>query len=158
MTHECGAGSVSGKGHVNCLICGSENPWSFGLSFDIGDSGVVSARFQALPTLQGYDGILHGGVICGLLDAAMTHCLFGQGVKAVTADLHVRFLKPVPCEALVEVKARVISARPPLYRVAAELIHENEVAASAKAKFMPRRRGANVSEVESGLRLKPSSL
>jgi acyl-coenzyme A thioesterase PaaI-like protein len=71
------------------------------------------------------------------LDAAMTHCLFHRGVKAVTADLHVRFLRPVPCEALIEVRAWLVSAKSPLYHVAAELVHEREVMASAEAKFMP---------------------
>jgi acyl-coenzyme A thioesterase PaaI-like protein len=78
-------------------------------------------------------------MICGLLDAAMTHCLFSQGVKAVTADLHVRFLKPIPCEALLDLKAWLVSARPPLYRVAAQLVHGEEVVANAQGKFMPCR-------------------
>jgi uncharacterized protein (TIGR00369 family) len=124
------------NGHVNCLVCGARNPWSLGLCFEVGEADTVRARFQGHPGLQGYEGILHGGVISGLLDAAMTHCLFHHGVQAVTADLHVRFLKPVPCEALVDVKAWLISGRSPLYRVAAELIHKQQVMASAEATFM----------------------
>jgi acyl-coenzyme A thioesterase PaaI-like protein len=128
--------STSSNGHVNCLVCGTRNPWSLGLSFHVGDADTVWARFEAHPGLQGYDGILHGGVICGLLDAAMTHCLFHNGIQAVTADLRVRFLKPVPCEALLDVKAWPISMRSPLYCVAAELLHKDEVMASAEGKFM----------------------
>lgn len=125
------------NGHDNCLVCGGGNPWSLGLRFRVSDGGTVRAQFEAHPGLQGYDGILHGGVISGLLDAAMTHCLFHHGVRAVTADLHVRFLHPVSCEALLEVKAWLLAARPPLYRVAAELVHKRQVMASAEAKFMP---------------------
>ena len=128
--------SGTGNGHFNCLVCGGGNPWSLGVCFEVTDVGTVCAHFRAHPGLQGYEGILHGGVISGLLDAAMTHCLFHHGVQAVTADLHVRFIKPVPCEALVEVKAWLMSVRPPLYRVAAELIHKHRVMASAEAKFM----------------------
>ena len=130
--------TISGprNGHVNCLVCGARNPWSLGLCFEVGDADRVWTQFQAHPGLQGYEGILHGGVISGLLDAAMTHCLFHHGVQAVTADLHVRFLKPVPCEALLDVKGWLISVRPPLYRAAAELVHKQQVMASAEAKFM----------------------
>jgi uncharacterized protein (TIGR00369 family) len=128
--------SGSTNGHVNCLMCGGGNPWSLGLRFRIGDAGEVCAQFQAHPALQGYEGILHGGVISSMLDAAMTHCLFHRGVRALTAELHVRFLRPVACEALVDVKAWLVAVRPPLYRVAAELVHEQQVMACAEAKFM----------------------
>ena len=84
-------------GHANCLLCGNRNPLSLGLSFHPGDCGDINATFQAHPRLQGYQGILHGGVSSALLDAAMTHCLFHQSIEAVTGDLHVRFLKSVPC-------------------------------------------------------------
>jgi acyl-coenzyme A thioesterase PaaI-like protein len=122
--------------HVNCMICGERNPWSLGLCFQANDSNVMSARFQAHPRFQGYEGILHGGMISALLDAAMTHCLFHHGVHAVTADLHVRFVKPAPCEALLELRSWLLSARSPLYRVAADLLHEQQVVAKAEAKFM----------------------
>lgn len=88
--------------------------------------------------MQGYDGILHGGMICALLDAAMTHCLFSLGIPAVTGDMRVRFLRSVPCGALVELKARLVKARPPLYRVSAELSENTRVAARATATFMKR--------------------
>jgi acyl-coenzyme A thioesterase PaaI-like protein len=98
---------------------------------------MVRARVLGHPGLQGYDGILHGGVISALLDEAMTHCLFHHGVKAVTGELRVRFLKPVPCQADLDLKAWLSSERPPLYRVKAELVHEQQVVARAEAKFMP---------------------
>ncbi|MFH1314315.1 MAG: PaaI family thioesterase [Candidatus Eisenbacteria bacterium] len=116
-------------------MCGGRNPWSLGLRFEVRDTGKVWSRFEAHPGLQGYDGILHGGVISGLLDAAMTHCLFHHGVRAVTADLHVRFLRAVPCDALLEVTAWLLSVKPQLYRVAATLVYEGNVMASAKARF-----------------------
>jgi hypothetical protein len=78
--------------HAHCFICGDQNPRSLGLEFQAVDVDTVCATFQASPELQGYDGILHGGVIAALLDAAMTHCLFHRGIQAMTGDLHVRFL------------------------------------------------------------------
>jgi uncharacterized protein (TIGR00369 family) len=117
-------------------MCGARNPFSLGLHFHDGDRGSVWSRFKALPRFQGYEGILHGGVISALLDAAMTHCLFHQGVRAVTGDLRVQFLKPVRVDTVLHVRAWLLSVTPPLYRVAAILVHGQRVMARAEAKFM----------------------
>ncbi|MEW6363475.1 MAG: PaaI family thioesterase [Acidobacteriota bacterium] len=140
MTTEHLPADGAANGHRHCLFCGDWNPASLRLSFTVGHDGMVRSIFHANPRLQGYDGILHGGVVGALLDAAMTHCLFHHGVQALTGDLRVRFRKPVPCEALLELRAWLLSERPPLYRLAAELLHDNHVVAKAEAKFM--RRGA----------------
>ncbi len=125
-------------GHAHCLMCGQQNPRSLGLRFHRCDGG-VRTTFQTQPELQGYTGWLHGGMVASLLDAAMTHCLFDRGVEAMTGDLHIRFVEPVPCEADLEIHARVLSATPPLYRLRAELAVDSELLAWAEGKFMERR-------------------
>jgi acyl-coenzyme A thioesterase PaaI-like protein len=107
-----------------------------GLSFGVGERDTVCASFQGFPELQGYNGILHGGVVSALLDAAMTHCLFHRGVEAVTGDLRVRFLRPVPCSSVLQLQARVLSEKPPFYRLRAEVYRREELMAWAEAKFM----------------------
>jgi acyl-coenzyme A thioesterase PaaI-like protein len=129
---------ITGNDHAHCLMCGACNPRSLGLSFEV-DGDAVRTTFQARPTLQGYTGILHGGVVASLLDSAMTHCLFHHGVRGLTGDLHVRFVWPVPCDAPVEVCAWILSVAGPLYRMRAELRHDQRVMAWAEAKFMQRR-------------------
>jgi len=128
----------SKKYHSNCVLCGQNNPWSLGLNFSILNDGSVYGKFQAHEKLQGYDGILHGGVISALLDAAMTHSLFHQGVEAVTADLRIRFLRPVPCDSCLELSARVLSENSRLYIVKAEIFYQGKLMARSEAKFMPR--------------------
>lgn len=78
-------------------------------------------------------------MISALLDAAMTHCLFSRGVRAVTGDLRVRFLRSIPCQAALHLKAWVMTARPPLYCLRAELMNTGRMAAWAEAKFMQQR-------------------
>lgn len=122
--------------HESCLLCGAKNPWSFGLKFQSNDDGSVCGKFQAHDKLQGYDGILHGGMISALLDSAMTNCLFLKGVLAVTGDLQVRFLHPVPSNALIDLRAWILTCKPPLYYVKAELMIAGRIMAWSKAKFM----------------------
>ncbi len=122
--------------HRQCLMCGSDNPLSLGLTFRADENGVVYGSFQSHDGLQGYDGYMHGGVISALLDSVMTHCLFHRGVKAVTGELTVRFKFPVPSTAALDLRGWVKSVATPLYYVEAELLYEQRVMARAKAIFM----------------------
>jgi len=124
--------------HAHCLMCGACNPRSLGLCFE-NDGEAVRATFDAESTLQGYTGILHGGVVASLLDAAMAHCLFHQGVQGLTGDLHIRFVRAIPCEMTVEVRGWVLSVHGPVYRLRAELVAERRIMAWAEGKFMRRR-------------------
>jgi uncharacterized protein (TIGR00369 family) len=108
------------------------------LRFHAGEGGAVYATFQAHPELQGYDGILHGGVIAALLDSAMTHCLFHGGIRGVTGDLHVRFVEPVPSDSKLVIRARVASNTPPLFCLKAEMLLSDRIVAWAEAKFLER--------------------
>jgi len=123
-------------GHRWCLMCGSDNPLSFGLNFSADDRGFVYGSFQSHTGLQGYDGYMHGGVISGLLDSVMTHCLFHRGVRAVTGELNIRFKFPVPCTAALDLRAWVVSVIAPVYYVRSELLYEQQIMARASAKFM----------------------
>jgi uncharacterized protein (TIGR00369 family) len=122
--------------HCHCIVCGTANPASLQLRFAKGDDGSVHTVFKGNTLLQGYTGILHGGIISSLLDAAMTHCLFHRNVEAVTGELNVRFIHPVPCDATLEIHARVASAHGILYRLESELVQDNRQLAKATARFM----------------------
>jgi acyl-coenzyme A thioesterase PaaI-like protein len=122
--------------HENCLFCGRQNPFSLKLEFQAAAEKGVRARFRPHGNLQGYAGRMHGGAIAGVLDAAMTHCLFREGIRAVTADLHVRYLLPAACRSELEVRSWILSSAPPLHRLRAELAHNGSIVAWAEAKFL----------------------
>jgi uncharacterized protein (TIGR00369 family) len=122
-------------GHASCLLCGTENQWSLGLKFESDDDGSVHAVFESDERFQGYAGMLHGGVAAAMLDAAMTNCLFHQGVRAVTADLRVRYPHPVAMKSRIGLRAWVTEQRGPLYRMKAELTEGGRVLVWAQATF-----------------------
>lgn len=122
--------------HAGCLLCGAQNPLSMRLHFAADENMVIYADFTANAMLQGYQGIVHGGVICALLDSAMVHCLFNQSIEAVTGELKVKFVLPVPCNASLQLRAWVEKSFSPLYLLKAELISDDKLLASAEAKFM----------------------
>ena len=78
-TRSVGHGIGRQHGHRACLLCGDTNPWSLGLAFEPDGEGGVRTTFEPHERLQGYDGLLHGGVAAALLDSAMTHCLIPPG-------------------------------------------------------------------------------
>ncbi len=125
------------QAHAACMVCGIGGPDfpSYGLRFTPDQAGGVQATFRTARRYQGYEGILHGGVISTLLDAAMVHCLFAQGVTAVTAEMTVRFLREVPLGCDVSVGAKLLGERHGVFQVAASLSLEEKRLAVAKGKF-----------------------
>lgn len=126
------------RGHEHCVLCGDFHPRSWRLSFTPSEDGGVWTKFVAGAELQGYDNLLHGGVIASLLDAAMTHCLFHHSIQAVTGDLRVRFLQPTVCNVSLELRAWLLFSCPPLYQLRAEMRCGGQLTAKAEGKFMRR--------------------
>jgi len=108
------------------------------LEFDVNGDGSVTASFLGNAALEGYQGLLHGGMIASLLDGAMTNCLFAHGLVAVTAELKVRYSNPVKTGCEMAVRAWIEEPHPPLYLMRAELKQEHCVKAIASAKFIER--------------------
>jgi uncharacterized protein (TIGR00369 family) len=122
--------------HAACLLCGGEPPAGFHLHFMVQPDGAVEAAYLPERARQGYGGLLHGGAIAALLDAAMTNALFARGVAALTARLEVRYRRPVRLGLPVKVRGWLVDVRPPVYRLAAELRQDRGRAVQASAVFM----------------------
>jgi uncharacterized protein (TIGR00369 family) len=148
--HQAGADAADASGlsrhvHAGCMVCGDvgDNPSSLRLAFSTAADGSVTASYRTHAQHQGYAGMLHGGMISTLLDAAMTHCLFARGIAAVTADLAVRFVAPVEIDRQVEVSARLIESRRRTFRLEARLTSGARLLARATARFIePDRAGS----------------
>lgn len=127
------------QSHPECFVCGHANGHGLGLEFRTAPDGSVEASFPCQPIFAGYPGMLHGGIICTLLDGAMTNCLFAHGVAAVTVDMSVRFRQPVTVSLPALVRAWFESEGGPLHRLAAELQQGGRVTATATARFIEKR-------------------
>ena len=108
------------------------------LRYRVEPDGGVAATFLGNCALEGYAGLLHGGVVAALLDGAMTNCLFARGLPALTVELNVRYHTGVAAAEIVTVRAWLESESHGLYQLQAELTQGGTVKASATAKFMER--------------------
>lgn len=76
-----------------CFACGSLNPIGMHLVFEKSPERAFT-EFTPRREHQGYTGIVHGGILCILLDEVMAYMASTLGCNAVTARLEVRFRKP----------------------------------------------------------------
>jgi acyl-coenzyme A thioesterase PaaI-like protein len=133
--------ALQGQCHPFCLVCSGSNPYGLALAFEAGAKGELKATFHPNAALEGYQGLLHGGVTASLLDGIMTNCLFAHGVAALTAELRVRYREPVALGPKILLRAWIEESHPPLYLLSSELIQEGCLRATASAKFMKRHAG-----------------
>lgn len=124
----------------NCFACGPANPIGMHVRFDrAGDSEGVVARVELASVYQGWRGIAHGGIVMALLDEAMAHAAGFAGHRGVTASVSVRFRKPVPLEAPIEVRGRVTWQRRRVIGVEATIFDANgDMLARAEGSFVSR--------------------
>ncbi len=127
--------TIGTQAHPYCVVCSQSNPLGLGLKFAANDDGSVSASLHGHSALEGFEGCLHGGMIASLLDGAMTNCLFAHGQVAMTAELRVRFRKPVLIGPEMTIRAWITESKPPLHLLEAELAQEGCIKAVASAKF-----------------------
>ncbi len=73
-----------------CVVCGQENPCGLHLEFQT-QGDVSMARWTASAGWESFKGVIHGGVICALLDEAMSQSIITAGHTALTAEMRVRF-------------------------------------------------------------------
>ena len=85
---------------------------------------------------EGYVGHVHGGLITAVLDGAMTNCLFSHGIAAVTGEMTIRILCPVPSRSNVIVRAWIEKRMEPYYMLSAELSESGRVMTRATGKFV----------------------
>ena len=128
--------------HPDCIVCGPANQRGLHLDFALGEDGRVQAAFDCDAAYEGFPGIVHGGVICMLLDGAMTNCLFAHGHDALAGELNVRFRHPLLTGQTASVRAWIERESPPYHLLNAELTQNEQIKARAVGKFVDRPRSA----------------
>lgn len=116
-----------------CFACGTKNPIGLQLTFIEKDESYITT-FTARPEHQGYDGIMHGGLVSTILDEVMAGYLYAKGFNAVTAKLEVRFRKPTPIGQQLTVTAKIVGQRGNMYELVSEItLPDGTITAQGKA-------------------------
>ncbi len=106
------------------------------LRFWFDDNGVFHGTFTCNQNQQGYDNMVHGGIIASIIDASMAQCLMGHGVVAYTTDLAIRYRKPVFIGKTATLKTLIKAVNVGvLHTLQCEITQERHLAVSATGKF-----------------------
>jgi len=93
-----------------CFACGPDNPIGMKLTFHQEGEEYVTT-FIAGREFQGYQDIVHGGIVATLLDEVMARYVWAKYGPSATAKLEVRFRRPAPCGAPIEARGWITAER-----------------------------------------------
>ncbi len=91
----------------HCFGCGQSNPVGLKLEFSKSAEGAVISNAVVSDQYEGPPGYVHGGIIATLLDEAMSKANRAQGVTAMTRQMQVEYLRPVPSGSTIRIEGRV---------------------------------------------------
>ena len=135
-----------------CFGCGPANAEGLHVrSFPAeGDAEEVVCEWRGEPRYEAYPGMLNGGIVGTLLDchsnwAAAYHLMRRTGLEhppcTVTADFHVRLLRPTPSDAPLRLSARVVESTDDRAVVEATLSAREKTCATCRGTFVAVRPG-----------------
>jgi len=125
-----------------CLVCGSDNRAGLKARFYELDGGELLGVFRPLEEHQSYPGRLHGGIASAILDETIGRAIMvtQPGAWGVTAELTVRYRKPVPLDGDVKVVGRITRNAGRLFEGTGEIVlADGSVAVEASGKYLRMR-------------------
>ncbi|HEX7957584.1 MAG TPA: PaaI family thioesterase [Pyrinomonadaceae bacterium] len=135
-----------------CFGCGPANAEGLHVrSFPAADGGEeVVGEWRPEPRYEAYPGMLNGGIVGTLLDchsnwAAAYHLMRRAGADrppcTVTADFHVKLLRPTPSDTALSLTARVVESTDARAVVEASVTADGKTCATCRGTFVAVRPG-----------------
>ena len=121
-----------------CFACGKNNPDGMHLQFIYDEEGKrFVCRFRLSRRYMGPPGHAHGGIIATILDEAMGKVNKIHNVVALTSQITVECLKPVPLGKPLRVESREFSVRGRRHINTAEILDSGgQVLARGRGTFI----------------------
>ena len=140
-----------------CLVCGADNPFGLQARFyeleagtpgdgeEAGEGAAPAAGRELLGVFtlreehQSYPGRLHGGISSAILDETIGRAITiaHPGVWGVTAELTLRYRKPLPLTGEVRAVGRITRDTRRLFEGSGEiLLEDGSVAVEASGRYL----------------------
>jgi uncharacterized protein (TIGR00369 family) len=121
----------------HCFVCGEKNQRGMHLEFTWDEkarAAVSTVVFQK--HLQGWNNVVHGGLISTVLDEVVVKAAGHEGYRCVTAQLTVKFKKPAFIEKSYRLEGRVKAVNRKIIDAEAALeAGDGTIIAQAEAKL-----------------------
>src|ERR1700758_1149095 len=121
-----------------CFVCGPDNPDGMRLVFTLDEArNTFVCHFNLGARYTGPPAHCHGGVIAAILDDAMGKVNKLRHVVALTKEMTVEYLKPVPLHQSLRVESREVSVHGRQHINQAEILNaKGEVLARSRGTFI----------------------
>jgi len=93
-----------------CFVCGPANMNGLHLSFQQQEDQYVTI-FTPPAIYQGYQGVLHGGIMATVLDEVMARYAWVLAGPAATAKMEIRYRNPAPVNQPITFRGWVTAIR-----------------------------------------------
>ena len=93
----------------HCFGCGETNRSGLHMKFFVDEQQQVIARVRLAGRFEGPPGHAHGGILATLLDEAMSKASRVHEVTAMTRQMEIEYLRPVPLQRTFTVVGRRVS-------------------------------------------------
>lgn len=121
-----------------CFVCGRDNPIGLHIHFYADAENRVYADFTPHEEHQSYPGIMHGGLISTLFDETIGRAAIARNVWCMTAELKIRYKKPVPLGEPVRVMGEFTDVNKRVLRGHGEMrsVADNTLLAEAEGIYI----------------------
>ncbi|WP_344445826.1 PaaI family thioesterase [Kitasatospora nipponensis] len=100
-------GTAIGSHYVHCFGCGPQQTGGLQMDVRAGEGLDVTAEFVVKPLHQGGPGLAHGGILVTAMDETLGSLNWLLHTAAVTGRLESDFVRPVPVDSLLHIRAWV---------------------------------------------------
>jgi uncharacterized protein (TIGR00369 family) len=120
-----------------CFGCGKANPIGLHLEFLLAEDNSVVCLAAVPDTFEGPVGYVHGGIIATLIDETMSKAVRAHGIVAMTRQMEIDYLRPVPSCAPIRLEGRVVRSEARKHWTEAKVLNaEGTTLAHGKGLFI----------------------
>jgi uncharacterized protein (TIGR00369 family) len=95
-----------------CFVCGEKNPAGLRLRIRTDAArGESAVEVTFAEHFQGWAKIVHGGLLATVLDEAMIYAAGAKGLKCVTGEMIVRYVKPASTGVAYRLNGRFVEEK-----------------------------------------------
>jgi acyl-coenzyme A thioesterase PaaI-like protein len=120
-----------------CFACRPDHPHGLRLKFAVSPDGTATAAWIPTEDWQGFNGVIHGGIVTTVLDEAMAKAVSTRGY-AFTGEIRVRFRQRVAPGEDLTIRGWIVECSKRVIRTEAALAtNDGRELAHAWASFLP---------------------
>jgi len=119
------AADIRARTQNSCVVCGQENPHGLRIHYHLQEDGAIAADWQPTENWEGFEGIVHGGIISTVLDEAMSKAVAAMNFEALTSELRVRFRHHVGAGENLRIRGWIVARVKRLIKTEATLTSAN---------------------------------